>query len=94
MRFLAELLIRLYQCTLSPMLGPACRFEPTCSEYAIEAIRRFGILRGSWLALRRLGRCHPFHAGGYDPVPPATSELHASHGPHCRHEPRHSALGS
>ncbi|MGH8229133.1 MAG: membrane protein insertion efficiency factor YidD [Steroidobacteraceae bacterium] len=94
MRFLAELLIRLYQCTLSPMLGPACRFEPTCSEYAIEAIRRFGILRGGWLGMRRLGRCHPFHAGGYDPVPPADSELHASHGPRCAHEPRHSTLGS
>lgn len=93
MRFLAELLIRLYQCTLSPMLGPACRFEPTCSQYAIEAIHRFGVLRGGWLALRRLGRCHPFHAGGYDPVPPADSELHASHGP-CAHEPRHSTLGS
>jgi len=63
--------IRLYQLTLSPFIGRQCRFHPTCSHYAAEAIATYGVLRGSALALRRLGRCHPFNAGGYDPVPPA-----------------------
>jgi len=62
-------LVRLYQLTLSPWLGAPCRFEPTCSAYAIAAIRRFGPLRGPWLALRRILRCHPWGATGYDPVP-------------------------
>jgi hypothetical protein len=61
--------VRLYQWTLSPWLGPRCRFEPTCSAYAIEAIRRFGPLRGAWMAGRRILRCHPYGATGYDPVP-------------------------
>ncbi len=69
MRLLATFLIRIYQWTLSPMLGPRCRFHPSCSNYALEAINRFGILRGGWLAARRLGRCHPWHPGGFDPVP-------------------------
>lgn len=67
-RFL-KALIRLYQLLLSPWLGGQCRFHPTCSHYAIEAIDRHGSLRGSWLAARRIGRCHPWHAGGFDPVP-------------------------
>ncbi|MDY0073724.1 MAG: membrane protein insertion efficiency factor YidD [Thauera sp.] len=62
-------LLRFYRYAISPMLGRNCRFHPTCSEYAIEAVQRHGALRGSWLAARRLGRCHPFNAGGYDPVP-------------------------
>jgi putative membrane protein insertion efficiency factor len=61
--------IRLYQWTLSPFIGRQCRFYPTCSHYAHEAIEEFGALRGSVLALRRLGRCHPFHPGGVDLVP-------------------------
>jgi uncharacterized protein len=69
MRIAAEILIRLYQWTVSPLLGPTCRFEPSCSQYALEAIRRFGVARGGWLAVKRIGRCHPWHAGGYDPVP-------------------------
>ena len=63
-------LLRVYKRFLSPMLGPRCRFTPSCSEYAMEAIARFGPLRGGWLAARRVGRCHPLHPGGYDPVPP------------------------
>lgn len=64
-------LIRAYQLVLSPLIGPACRFAPSCSEFAREALERHGPWRGSLLALRRLGRCHPFHPGGYDPVPGA-----------------------
>ncbi|MGE5686187.1 MAG: membrane protein insertion efficiency factor YidD [Gemmatimonadota bacterium] len=62
-------LIRAYQLVISPALPPACRFTPTCSQYALEAIRRHGALRGSWLAVRRLARCHPFNPGGFDAVP-------------------------
>lgn len=62
-------LVRLYQWTLSPWLGPRCRFTPTCSEYAVAALQRFGPWRGSWLAGRRILRCHPWGATGYDPVP-------------------------
>ncbi|HNQ05362.1 MAG TPA: membrane protein insertion efficiency factor YidD [Thiobacillaceae bacterium] len=63
-------LIRLYQLALSPFLGNQCRFSPTCSRYAQEAVARHGALKGGWLALRRIGRCHPWHPGGHDPVPP------------------------
>lgn len=63
-------LIRLYRAALSPLLPPACRFLPTCSEYAAEAVRRHGAARGSWLAVRRLLRCHPLGGRGWDPVPP------------------------
>ena len=69
MKYIAMALIRLYQLTLSPILPPACRFTPTCSRYAYKALDRFGIFKGGWLAIKRIGRCHPFHAGGYDPVP-------------------------
>lgn len=72
MRSLLIALIRGYRYLLSPWLGASCRFHPTCSCYAITAIERFGALRGGWLALRRIGRCHPWHAGGIDPVPDKT----------------------
>ena len=62
-------LVTAYRYALSPMLGRSCRFHPSCSEYAQEALERHGALRGVWLALRRIGRCHPWHRGGYDPVP-------------------------
>ncbi len=62
-------LLRLYKLALSPLLPAACRYEPTCSEYAREAVERHGALRGIWLATRRLTRCHPLREGGYDPVP-------------------------
>ncbi len=57
-----------YKLLLSPLLPSACRYRPTCSEYMLEAIEQYGVLRGVWLGLKRLGRCHPFHQGGYDPV--------------------------
>ena len=63
------LLLRGYKRFISPLLPPACRFEPTCSVYAMGAISKHGALKGSWLAFRRLMRCHPFHPGGFDPVP-------------------------
>jgi putative membrane protein insertion efficiency factor len=69
-RFLIALL-RGYKRFLSPMLGQRCRFVPSCSEYAMEAIERFGPVKGGWLAAKRVGRCHPLHRGGYDPVPPS-----------------------
>ena len=64
-------LIRAYRALVAPLLGPRCRFAPSCSAYAEEALRTHGAVRGSWLAVRRLARCHPFTPGGYDPVPPA-----------------------
>lgn len=69
MRPIALSLIRLYQHTLSRLMPAACRFTPSCSEYGYEAVARYGVFRGGWLALRRIGRCHPFNPGGYDPVP-------------------------
>jgi uncharacterized protein len=63
------LLIRIYQWVISPWLGPKCRYTPTCSNYAIEALRKHGVFRGTWLAARRISSCHPWGGSGYDPVP-------------------------
>jgi uncharacterized protein len=84
MRHVAVFLIRLYQWTVSPLLGPRCRFYPSCSHYALEAVQRFGALRGSWLALRRLLRCHPWQPGGFDPVPQRLGSLLSA--PHAHEE--------
>lgn len=69
MRTVVMRLIVVYQRFVSPLLGPACRYEPSCSEYTHEAIEKYGVLTGTWMGLKRLFRCHPFHAGGFDPVP-------------------------
>ncbi|HEY9837897.1 MAG TPA: membrane protein insertion efficiency factor YidD [Vampirovibrionales bacterium] len=69
MKWLMIQLIQGYRLLISPLFPPTCRFQPTCSHYAIEAIDRFGPRRGGWMAFRRLLRCHPLHPGGYDPVP-------------------------
>ena len=70
-RSVVIVVLRIYQLTISPMLGPVCRFAPSCSSYAVEAYRGHGTIRGSWLTARRLLRCHPWDPGGYDPVPPS-----------------------
>jgi hypothetical protein len=74
---MALLLITGYRRWISPLLGANCRYQPTCSAYAEQAIERFGARRGVWLAVRRIGRCHPFHEGGYDPVPEIASPVAA-----------------
>lgn len=73
-------LVRVYQLFVSPLLPPACRFYPTCSRYAVDAIREWGAVRGTAMAVWRVLRCHPFHPGGYDPVPHRTeAPRHLSH---------------
>jgi putative membrane protein insertion efficiency factor len=69
MRHVLILLVRMYQVGLSPLLPASCRYYPSCSAYAITALEKHGAVRGAWLAVRRIARCHPFHPGGYDPVP-------------------------
>lgn len=69
MRQLLLFAIRLYRALISPAIGPACRFYPSCSEYAFQAIGKYGVIKGGYLALKRIMKCHPFHPGGFDPVP-------------------------
>ncbi|MBN1217986.1 MAG: membrane protein insertion efficiency factor YidD [Anaerolineae bacterium] len=69
MKYLALGLIHFYQKFISPALPSSCRFYPTCSQYGYQAIEKYGIFKGGWLAIKRIARCHPFHPGGYDPVP-------------------------
>lgn len=75
MRKLVVLPIKFYRYAISPMMASHCRFYPSCSAYALEAIEQHGTLKGVWLASKRIGRCHPLNPGGYDPVPPSKSEL-------------------
>ena len=82
MRIILKALIHAYRWLISPMLGPSCRFYPSCSAYALEALERFGALKGSWLAICRIGRCHPWHPGGYDPVPGHDCDLSTETLPH------------
>jgi len=83
MKHVVLLFIRAYQLLLAPLLGNVCRFEPSCSRYAMAVIDHFGVFRGSLLALRRIGRCHPWNPGGYDPPPLSHDhDAHARSGPH------------
>lgn len=68
MKAIALVTIKVYQKTISRVLPPACRFTPTCSEYGYQAIEKYGLLKGGWMAIKRISRCHPFNPGGYDPV--------------------------
>ena len=86
LKYLALKLLRAYQLLISPMLGQNCRFSPSCSNYAMQAIERFGFFKGSWLTTRRLLRCHPFHPGGHDPI----REKHCSQ--HCHESPERQPL--
>ena len=90
--FVLRAVIRLYQLFIAPLLGPRCRFAPSCSAYAAEAVTRHGALMGSWLAVRRIARCHPWNDGGYDPVPD-TLNLTQAHKAHrsCCPQPPHTS---
>lgn len=78
LKHLLMLLIRIYWVTLSPLIGQACRYEPSCSRYTYTCLERFGPFRGSWLGLKRICRCHPFHPGGFDPPPELPSQAPAN----------------
>lgn len=74
MKYLLIGIIRFYQKFISPMTSPSCRFQPTCSQYSLESVRRFGAMKGTYLSVRRIVKCHPFHPGGFDPVPEKKSK--------------------
>lgn len=74
MRKILILPIQAYQYLISPLLPSSCRYSPTCSQFAIEALQKHGVFKGSWMAIKRIGRCHPWHEGGYDPVPDNTKQ--------------------
>jgi len=78
-------LLRGYKWAISPMFPPACRYVPSCSEYAMEAVERYGVFRGGWMALARLLRCHPFVRGGYDPVTKPAQGMKPAPSHHCHH---------
>ncbi|WP_083250952.1 membrane protein insertion efficiency factor YidD [Acidihalobacter aeolianus] len=78
MRTLLILLVKAYRLLLSPFLGQHCRFQPTCSVYAIEALEEYGAIKGTWLAVKRLSKCHPWHPGGYDPLPNHSTQQRTS----------------
>ena len=80
MKWVLVTLLRGYRLVISPLYGQVCRYYPSCSAYALESVQRHGSVRGSWLALRRLGRCHPWSAGGYDPVPDVCPAGHPAQG--------------
>jgi hypothetical protein len=88
MTYLVVLLIRIYQVLLSPLLGPSCRFEPSCSRYAIACVETHGVLHGLWLSIKRISRCHPFHPGGYDPPPGARNDALYAAAAGCREHSR------
>lgn len=69
MKYILTAIIKFYKIFISPLFPPSCRFQPTCSTYAIEAIQSHGAIKGSWMAMKRISKCHPLHEGGYDPVP-------------------------
>ena len=74
MKWILTKIIRAYQLFLSPVLGSSCRFEPTCSHYSLQAIEKHGAIKGTWFAVKRIGKCHPWGKGGYDPVPEVKSK--------------------
>ena len=74
MKLILKTIIKVYQKIISPLTPPSCRFYPTCSHYGLEALETHGALKGSWLAIRRISKCHPFHEGGFDPVPEKASK--------------------
>lgn len=87
MKWLVRKLIRGYQLVISPLLGQRCRFYPSCSQYTLEAVETHGVLRGLWLGVRRVSRCHPFHPGGFDPVPPRKDRSPAESDGHDARDP-------
>jgi uncharacterized protein len=79
MKTIVLFLIKTYQVIISPLIGSNCRYQPTCSHYAAEAIAKFGVIQGGWMAIKRISRCHPWHEGGYDPVPEDKVKIFIDH---------------